>query len=74
MNKMMNKKIKTIIFSLISPIILALPMLFVIIFISKLSELSCITVTNKMYMMLGCIAIIIYWWFKYMNIGASNAS
>jgi hypothetical protein len=38
-----------------------MPMIIVVMFITKLKELSCIELTDKLYLMLGCIAIITYW-------------
>jgi hypothetical protein len=65
----MNKKILIkVLMQLGNGFFLIMPMVMLCMFILKAGNLSCITVTNKMYMMLGSLAIITYWIFKWREI------
>jgi len=56
----MNKTL-SIVTGISNMLMISMPIVMLALFISKISGLSCIDVTNKAYILLGCLAIITYW-------------
>jgi len=52
---------------IVNALVLCLPIVILSAFLFRISELSCIDVTDKMYCVLGAIAIITYWVFKWIE-------
>lgn len=46
-------------------LLLSMPLLCMSLVIVKMSKLSCIEVTDKVYMIIACLAVVTYWIFKW---------